>query len=142
MVNELYRQSGDVVQLNCRTCGWVVPNLTLYIAINDALNCRARCPQCGYKLQNVSLQNSAEARRRREQKLNRKNGLSYRDFVIARAGGRCQECGARPTEDRSIWIEVDHIVPLFRGGTDTPDNLQVLCCTDLGLGCHQLKHAA
>ncbi|MGF6877380.1 HNH endonuclease [Paraburkholderia sp. MM5477-R1] len=30
--------------------------------------------------------------------------------------------------------EVDHIVPLFRGGTDAPGNLQSLC-----VPCHEAK---
>ncbi len=33
--------------------------------------------------------------------------------------------------------EVDHIVPLFKGGTDAPANLQSLC-----VACHELKTRA
>jgi 5-methylcytosine-specific restriction endonuclease McrA len=40
---------------------------------------------------------------------------------IIRRDGCCQMCG---TEDR---LSVDHIVPRVLGGTDSPDNLQVLC---------------
>ena len=36
----------------------------------------------------------------------------------------CQLCGATREQER---LEVDHIVPRSKGGTNDPDNLQVLC---------------
>ena len=36
----------------------------------------------------------------------------------------CQLCGATREQER---LEVDHIVPRSKGGTNGPDNLQVLC---------------
>ena len=36
----------------------------------------------------------------------------------------CQLCGATKEQER---LEVDHIVPRSKGGTNDPDNLQVLC---------------
>jgi len=36
----------------------------------------------------------------------------------------CQLCGATRDDDR---LEVDHIIPRSRGGSNDPDNLQVLC---------------
>ena len=44
-----------------------------------------------------------------------------RKLVLARDGWRCRSCG------RPGALEVDHRVPLRRGGTDHPDNLQALC---------------
>ena len=35
---------------------------------------------------------------------------------------------------RTIAVEVDHVVPLFKGGADTWENLQGLCAA-----CHQFK---
>jgi 5-methylcytosine-specific restriction protein A len=40
--------------------------------------------------------------------------------AIARAGGRCQDCGAPATD-------ADHIRPRSQGGTDEPANLRALC---------------
>lgn len=37
----------------------------------------------------------------------------------------------------ALWLEVDHIVPLFNGGHDTASNLQLLC-----LPCHLIKSRA
>ena len=47
----------------------------------------------------------------------------------------CMICGVKPS------VEVDHILPLCKGGTDLRDNLQGLCaechdektCKDLGM---------
>ncbi|WP_396668131.1 HNH endonuclease [Microbacterium sp. R86528] len=38
-------------------------------------------------------------------------------------GSRCTETGTGP----GGRLEVDHIVPRYRGGTDEPDNLRTLC---------------
>lgn len=50
--------------------------------------------------------------------------------VAARAQWRCQACGQLVSEN----FEVDHRVPLFRGGSNDADNLQLLC-----LECHRRK---
>jgi ATP adenylyltransferase len=44
--------------------------------------------------------------------------------VLKGARFRCALCGVS-TDERAL--EVDHIVPRSRGGTDDPDNLQALC---------------
>lgn len=47
----------------------------------------------------------------------------------------CAMCG-RVTEYPS-GFELDHIIPLFAGGTDDESNCQVLCNGDDG--CHKIK---
>jgi diadenosine tetraphosphate (Ap4A) HIT family hydrolase/5-methylcytosine-specific restriction endonuclease McrA len=37
----------------------------------------------------------------------------------------CALCGAKPSPD--IMLDIDHILPVSKGGTDEPSNLQVLC---------------
>ena len=49
---------------------------------------------------------------------------SLRYDLIRRASGRCQACGVT-AEKRAL--EVDHIVPRNKGGSDEKSNLQVLC---------------
>lgn len=75
--------------------------------------------------------------------------------LVARDGAACSECGC---EHRTVWrdmgvwggvysetglytkvhptsnLEVDHRVPLWRGGTNDTDNLWLLC-----RGCHKRK---
>lgn len=39
----------------------------------------------------------------------------------------CQQCGVSVAQEPHLLIEVDHIVPVSRGGMTTPPNLQALC---------------
>lgn len=55
---------------------------------------------------------------------------SIRKRVLARDLHTCQACGR-------LGDEVDHIVPLSKGGTDVLTNLQVLCKF-----CHSRKTAS
>ncbi len=44
--------------------------------------------------------------------------------VLKKAGGRCELCGA--TKDERM-LDIDHIIPRSRGGSNDIENLQVLC---------------
>ncbi|MCW6035593.1 HNH endonuclease [Spirulina subsalsa FACHB-351] len=44
-----------------------------------------------------------------------------RQFVLNRDGGCCRSCGSTQN------LEVDHIIPLAKGGTNDLSNLQALC---------------
>ena len=49
---------------------------------------------------------------------------SKRYEALRLSGGKCALCGRGADE---VVLEVDHIVPRSRGGTDNQENLQVLC---------------
>ena len=53
--------------------------------------------------------------------------------VAARAGWKCQLC----SETVNANYEIDHILPLYRGGDNAASNLQCLCPD-----CHRTKTAA
>lgn len=57
---------------------------------------------------------------------------SVRYEVLKRAGGRCELCGVSREE---VQLDVDHIVPRSKNGTNDAGNLQVLCRT-----CNAQKH--
>lgn len=59
-------------------------------------------------------------------------GVLIRRFVIERDGARCQVCSvqtraAHDCHGRDDATEVDHIVPVRRGGPSDASNLRVLC---------------
>ncbi|WP_374223780.1 HNH endonuclease [Streptomyces sp. ISL-11] len=56
------------------------------------------------------------------------DATSRRSRALARDRFRCQFCGSRQE------LEVDHIVPVARGGTWAPSNLRTLCRP-----CHRQK---
>lgn len=53
-------------------------------------------------------------------------GLTLRFKVLARDGFRCVYCGRSPSED-GVKLEVDHVFPKSKGGTDSMDNLVTAC---------------
>lgn len=53
-----------------------------------------------------------------------------RQFVLERDNHQCQLCNS------NLYPEIDHIIPLAKGGSNHPDNLQVLC-----RGCNSQKGA-
>ena len=55
----------------------------------------------------------------------------WKPIILKRQRDVCAECKMR--EDWRGW-ELSHRIPLSRGGTDTPDNYEVLCAK-----CHATK---
>ncbi len=53
--------------------------------------------------------------------------LKDRWAVLKRDNYRCTSCGACPSIDHQVELEVDHIQPVARGGANGPENLQTLC---------------
>lgn len=52
--------------------------------------------------------------------------------ILARDNFRCRFCGRTPRD--CLRLEVDHMTPIFLGGTDNKNNLQTLCYE-----CHKGK---
>lgn len=60
-----------------------------------------------------------------------------RKQLLRKQGGKCADCEKAmtlhdPTDP--LYVTIDHIIPLSRGGSDHVTNLQLLC-----LGCNQKK---
>ena len=56
--------------------------------------------------------------------------LARRKLILERDGHRCRDCGFPGR------LEIHHVIPLHRGGSDEEDNLLTLC-----RACHLAKHA-
>lgn len=50
-----------------------------------------------------------------------------RDKIKARDNNTCQICGLSTKDESNLLLEIDHIIPLSKGGMTTEDNLQTLC---------------
>lgn len=50
-----------------------------------------------------------------------------RHFIKARDNHACRNCSVSLAAEPHLLLEVDHIVPVSRGGLSTPENLQTLC---------------
>ena len=61
--------------------------------------------------------------------LNRRRKINdnTRYAVLERAVFKCQCCGFRPLKDNDVILHIDHVIPRSLGGSDSIDNLQVLC---------------
>lgn len=92
----------------CTSCGRVLGDVDFPL-----------CPYCGGELSE------------REGRQHIPKGLRHEVFV--RDGFRCQEC-LRGRED-GVKLEIDHIIPVAKGGTNDIDNLQTLC-----MECNRNKH--
>lgn len=53
--------------------------------------------------------------------------LDVRWRVLKRDNYRCAVCGASPAVDFSVRLEVDHIIPAAKGGSNDLGNLRTLC---------------
>jgi hypothetical protein len=53
--------------------------------------------------------------------------LKDRWTVLKRDNYRCAKCGASPSNDHRVELEVDHVYPVAKGGRNTLENLQTLC---------------
>jgi hypothetical protein len=56
--------------------------------------------------------------------------------VIIRDDYACQRCGAKGGPEGNADLEVHHITPVAKGGTDGSENLETLCSD-----CHNQSHA-
>ena len=52
---------------------------------------------------------------------------SFRKKILERDGYKCQKCGTSIDQEPHLLLEVDHIIPLSKGGTTEERNLQTLC---------------
>jgi len=52
---------------------------------------------------------------------------TLRGQIKARDNYTCLQCGVSLTVEPHLLLEVDHIVPVSKGGLSTPENLQTLC---------------
>ena len=80
----------------------------------------SKCPYCGGDLPKVEAAPAVNAELERA-----KMSQSLRYNILQRDGFRCQICGASAAQGAKL--EVDHIIPVSKGGLTIPQNLRTLC---------------
>jgi hypothetical protein len=75
----------------------------------------------GLKEDNNDLHPSEDRRRRRSV------SSRIRYEIFRRDGHRCVDCGASAQDDPFVRLEIDHRIPVSKGGSNDPQNLQTLC---------------
>jgi hypothetical protein len=102
-------------------CSWGDIVLQVQGKSSQSFTCRHRPKQASLvfeaalKMANQVLVNTDETRRSRH------ISREVRQRVWQRFGGRCAECAA------TDYLEFDHIVPVAKGGSNSDQNVQLLC---------------
>ncbi|WP_255585745.1 HNH endonuclease [Tsukamurella strandjordii] len=52
---------------------------------------------------------------------------TLRNSIKRRDNYTCQICSLSMATEPNLLLEIDHIIPVSRGGVSTPENLQTLC---------------
>jgi hypothetical protein len=82
-------------------------------------------PSLGYGQMSLGSVSEPAKPKRAKQPARHSVSPSLRYAILRRDHSSCRLCGTTATEGASL--EVDHIVPVSRGGTNDPHNLQTLC---------------
>jgi len=53
--------------------------------------------------------------------------LVLRELIKSRDDYTCQYCGVSVKDEKNLLLEIDHIIPLSKGGITSESNLQTLC---------------
>lgn len=105
-----WKASGDRIQLSVNS----KPELTFYFPPNSE-------PLLADKFTTLVRLHSQVLRRKIEGEIDRHIPRDIRQRVWQRYGGKCVECGAME------YLEFDHIVPVAKGGSNSEQNVQLLC---------------
>jgi 5-methylcytosine-specific restriction endonuclease McrA len=105
-------------QVVCRDCG-----ISHY-----AVRHGARCAQCKHKAERLAHKRQDEKREMLKRGI--KSEAIWRSKVFALDGWRCRRCKCK-VQKKDIYAanaaELDHIIPLSKGGAHAYDNVQTLC---------------
>ena len=52
---------------------------------------------------------------------------NLREYIKSRDFFSCQICGNSTHNEKNLLLEIDHIIPLSKGGLTIEENLQTLC---------------
>lgn len=80
------------------------------------------------KLQDIEVKLEALAQKSNHAKRQRsKMTPALKKTILERDNYTCQNCGNSIYKEPNLLLEIDHIIPVSKGGETEPDNLQTLC---------------
>jgi 5-methylcytosine-specific restriction endonuclease McrA len=86
------------------------------------------CKQSGISLRAVNAEfKGAKIAAKYYKRLQVKRNVSarVRHQILERDGFKCLDCGASPAD--GALLEIDHTIPISKGGSNDPSNLRTLC---------------
>ena len=105
---------------------------TCFSCLSAVATIRGRCTPCHDRHHNSPAQRAHRARRAR---MADGNGAAAR--LRKQIRGTIVECAVCKGQFRASLVDIDHRIPLFKGGKDEDENLQILCRQS----CHRAKTA-
>jgi len=114
----------------CSKCDVVKPINNFRKHCNSADGHYSTCQQCSAeyrKTLDYQAQSKVDRQRRRSRERNAEGSHTSQDIkqIYARQNGKCAHC----EKELNFVFHVDHIIPLSKGGSNYPSNLQILCAT-------------
>ena len=126
-------ETGDSLSIHGSQCGIGDNGLNVITGLSCS-NCenifyvalfKAECNSIHFEIAQL-ISHTTEKAKLQPQPIKRKPiKPSLRFEILKRDGYRCQMCGV--TAKDGATLEIDHITPVSKGGSNDADNLQVLC---------------
>ncbi|MEJ2722495.1 MAG: HNH endonuclease signature motif containing protein, partial [bacterium] len=90
-----------------------------------------------------SAEGAAETKTNRQTKRSRHISAKTRDAVFVRDENRCTHIGTNGKRcNETRWLQIDHIVPFAKDGTNSLSNLRLLCAKHNALEAKRAYGAA
>lgn len=115
-----------------RDKGWVPPSL---VSRTDNIINHVKKLLCKYPITNIELEepsfdtsklrdNSITGKQYRVSPLGR---LTMKEYLLHKYKYTCQYCGTKSIKGNKVRLEIEHIVPRSKGGSDTLKNVTLAC---------------
>lgn len=119
-------RNASMVLVECLICGY-----QKRIRRTDYYKSKGTCRNC----QAIAKKQKRITAVKNKQKTGKlKNGMTYSAMKRDSWAASCSICGISEWNGKNLSMDVDHIIPISRGGTDSYSNLQYLCPN-----CHRQK---
>jgi hypothetical protein len=129
----LWAFNENTIRIRCTSCNkmrWIKPHKAdvhnrlrddLYQSLNDFIDVQGRLAGVGVTNVLLSVRLDEPPEKTKPSGRNRRIAAETQQYVYDRDDGTCQKCGS------TVDLHFDHIVPFSKGGSNEPENVQLLC---------------